>query len=66
MICKCMDECMSAAMADGGHIEVLQWARSQDPSCPWNSEEASANATSNGLYDVVEWFRSQARYSSGL
>ncbi len=31
-----IDNRVSAAMAGGGHLDVLQWARSQDPPCPWD------------------------------
>ena len=49
---------MSAAMANGGHIEVLQWARSQDPPCPWDVW-VCRNAAEYGHLDVLQWLRTQ-------
>ena len=31
------DSSTSNSAAFGGHLEVLQWIRSEDPPCPWNS-----------------------------
>ncbi len=48
-----MDKLVSIAAAYGGHIEVLQWARSQDPPCPWD-EDVCRYAAENGHLDVLE------------
>ena len=44
--------------ARGGNLEVLKWARSQDPPCPW-SEETCREAAWNGHLDVLKWARSE-------
>eukprot|EP00240_Pyramimonas_obovata_P011654 CAMPEP_0118924808 /NCGR_PEP_ID=MMETSP1169-20130426/2769_1 /TAXON_ID=36882 /ORGANISM="Pyramimonas obovata, Strain CCMP722" /LENGTH=117 /DNA_ID=CAMNT_0006865941 /DNA_START=340 /DNA_END=690 /DNA_ORIENTATION=- len=31
-----------SAAAGGGHLEILQWARSQNPPCPWDEDTCSA------------------------
>ena len=43
-----------------GHLDVLQWARAQDPPCPWSF--AAYGAASNSTYggddgddDIVGW-----------
>ena len=48
--------CISAA--ENGHLDVLQWARAQDPPCPWD-EWACMYAGQNGHLDVLQWARSQ-------
>ena len=53
-----LDKCFCTYAADGGHLDVLKWLRSQDPPCPW-SEATCAEAASNGQLDVVKWLRSQ-------
>ncbi len=40
----------------GGHLEVLQWARSQG--CPWN-EDTCAHAAQKGYLEVLQWARMQ-------
>ena len=42
----------------GGHLEVLQWAREQDPPCPWNSRVCHA-AAERGNSEVLQWARDQ-------
>ncbi len=44
-------------LALGGHLEVLQWARSQG--CPWD-EWTCACAALGGHLEVLQWLRSQA------
>ena len=56
-----IDDLVSIAAADGGHIDVLQWARSQDPPCPWD-EYVCRYAAMNGHLDVLQWARSQDPY----
>jgi hypothetical protein len=48
--------CLHAA--EGGHLEVLQWLRSQDPPCDW-SAEVCACAAADGHLEVLQWLRSQ-------
>lgn len=48
------DTCSAAA--SGGHLEVLQWARSQG--CPWDSDTCSAAAL-NGHLALLQWARSE-------
>jgi len=45
-----------ALAAQGGHLEVLQWLREQNPPCPW-SELACARAAWGGHLDVLRWAR---------
>jgi len=42
--------------AEGGHLEVLQWARAQG--CPWD-ERTCAWAARNGHLKVLKWARAQ-------
>merc|ERR1719420_1560972 len=42
--------------AQGGHLEVLQWARAQG--CPWNARTC-AWAAKNGHLAVLQWARAQ-------
>jgi hypothetical protein len=44
--------------ARGGHLEVLQWLRAQDPLCPWDSGSCSA-AAAHGHLEVLQWLRAQ-------
>jgi len=44
--------------AENGHLDVLQWARAQDPPCPWNAD-VSSGAARNGRLDVLQWARAQ-------
>ena len=46
------------AAAAGGHLHILQWARSQSPPCPWN-EWACRLAAEHGHVDVLQWLRSE-------
>merc|ERR1711907_284901 len=51
-------ELTCAEAAEGGHLEVLKWARSQDPPCPWNKWTCEG-AAKGGHLDVLKWARSQ-------
>jgi hypothetical protein len=44
--------------AQGGHLAVLQWLRSQDPPCPWSALACSC-AAGSGHLEVLQWLRSQ-------
>ena len=44
--------------AEGGHLNVLKWVRSQDPPCPWD-RGACSEAAKGGRLDVLKWARSQ-------
>ena len=48
--------CTVAAL--GGHLNVLQWLRKQDPPCPWNGRTCS-RAAENGHLKVLKWLRKQ-------
>jgi hypothetical protein len=50
--------CACTLAAGNGHLEMLKWARSQDPPCPWD-EETCSRAAENGHLDVLKWARSQ-------
>ena len=50
------DEDTCAAAARGGHLDVLQWMRSQDPPCPWNTWTCSV-AAEHGHLGVLQWLR---------
>ena len=43
-----MDKLVSIAAAYGGHIEVLQWARAQEPPCSWD-KYVCISAAENGI-----------------
>ena len=43
----------------GGHLNVLQWLRSQDPPCPWD-KYACSGAAERGHLNVLQWLRSQS------
>jgi len=43
-------------LADQGHLELLQWARSQG--CPWD-RWICARAAGNGRLDIIKWAREQ-------
>ena len=44
--------------AENGHLDVLLWARSQDPPCDSNAR-VCCHAAENGHLDVLQWARSQ-------
>jgi len=39
---------------EGGHLEILQWARAQDPPCPWNGSPCKY-AAGYGYPEILEW-----------
>jgi len=43
-----------ANAAEGGHLEVLKWAR--ENGCPWD-ERTCANAAEGGHLEVLKWAR---------
>lgn len=48
--------CISAAR--GGYLDVLKWARNQNPPYSW-SREACSSAASNGHFETLKWMRAQ-------
>ena len=46
------------AIAYSGHLDVLKWARAQDPPCAWNADVCWF-AASGGHLDVLQWARAQ-------
>ena len=42
------------AIAYSGHLDVLQWARAQDPQCDWNADVCS-DAALKGHLHVLKW-----------
>ena len=44
--------------AAGGHLGVLQWARTQDPPCPLD-ERTCTRAAAGGHLGVLQWLRAQ-------
>ena len=54
------DTCSQAA--SGGHLSILQWARSRG--CPWDSDTC-ASASLHGHLEVLQWARSQGCPDSG-
>jgi hypothetical protein len=40
--------------AEGGHLELLQWVRSQPDPCPWD-EHTCRNAAGDGQLEVLQW-----------
>src|SRR5689334_21762832 len=51
---KAWDKSTCAGAAQGGHLEVLKWARANG--CPWN-EWTCANAAAGGHLEVLKWAR---------
>ena len=52
------DESTCAAAAKGGHLEMLKWAREQDPPCFWDWKTCAA-AAEGGQLEVLRWAREQ-------
>ena len=44
--------------AKHGHLNIIKWARNQNPPCPW-SRSTCHYAAKNGHLHVLEWVRSQ-------
>ena len=43
--------------AEGGHLEVLVWAREQH--CPWNHWQTHESARAHGRLEVLRWLDEQ-------
>jgi len=52
------DSIVCTEAARQGHMQLLMWARSQNPPCFWN-EDVCKFAAHNGRLDMLEWARSQ-------
>ena len=52
----CQIICKHAAQY--GHLDVLHWARAQDPPCPWDAN-VCMYAARNGHLGVLQWLRAQ-------
>ena len=52
------DHLVCAATATGGHLDVLKWARAQNPPCDWNAD-VCRYAAKKGHLDVLKWARAQ-------
>jgi hypothetical protein len=52
------DENTCTHAAEGGHLEVLQWARKQEPPLPWD-ENTCTHAAVGGHLKVLQWARAQ-------
>jgi hypothetical protein len=52
------DEKLCNLAARCGALDVIQWARVQDPPCPWD-QEICAWAAKNGHLHVLQWARAQ-------
>ena len=39
--------------AEGGHLEVLQWARANG--CPWSKWDCKVEASTNECWETLEW-----------
>ena len=50
------ETCAGAALE--GHLEILQWARAQNPPCPWD-ELTCAWAAEGGHLGALQWARAQ-------
>jgi hypothetical protein len=47
-----------AYAAKSGHLDILQWLRSQNPKCPWDVTVCNiANKTRNR--EILQWLKSQ-------
>jgi len=53
---RSVEVCSHAAAS--GHLEMLKWARAQDPPCPWDVT-TSRNAARYGHVEVLVWARVQ-------
>lgn len=53
------DEWVCSLAASSGHLEVLQWARAQDPPCPWSSL-VCVYAVKGGHSSVLQWALTQS------
>ncbi len=49
-----MDRCLCSR---GGHLEMLQWLRSQG--CPWDKRTCAHAAAGGGHLEVLQWLRSE-------
>ena len=49
------DTCLYAA--EGGHLEVLKWARTNG--CEWDEEETCSSAARGGYFKLLKWARTQ-------
>ena len=50
------------AAANGGELDVLKWARSQNPPCPWSRHHCRKGAASHNITPpdhIVEWIDQQ-------
>jgi hypothetical protein len=45
--------------AEGGHLATLQWARAQNPPCPWDAMTC-AGAAAGGHLELLQWARAQS------
>ena len=45
-------------IAYSGHLDMLKWARAQNPPCDWNAW-VCIHAAYNGHLDVLQWARAQ-------
>lgn len=52
--CEILDESVSEAAAEGGHLSVLVWAIRSG--CPWDAGAVEA-AIDNGHQDIVQWLQ---------
>ena len=51
---KTVYQCVKFILAEGGHLEVLQWARGEG--CDWDWRTC-ANAAEGGHLKVLQWAR---------
>ena len=59
------DSRVCSEAAENGHLDVLQWARTQDPPCAWDVG-VCRYAAGDGHLDVIEWLRTQNLPASWL
>jgi len=52
------DESTCTTAVEGRHLEVLKWARGQDPPCPWDAKTC-AKAARMGQLETLKWMREQ-------
>ena len=53
-----LDEWTCSKAAEGGHLPIFQWLRSQTPPCHWN-EKSCSHAALGGHLPILQWLRSQ-------
>jgi hypothetical protein len=49
-----------------GNLEILKWARAQDPPCKWDRKECLEHAKKNCHSATRDWIESQDAYADAI